>query len=67
LWTSEEKLIWTYKDNEKFWFVLPDDKSWDIFIAGSRKAWAVDWNKVEVKIIKRWGKNPEGVILKIIE
>lgn len=67
LGSEEEIVIWKYKDSDKFWFVIPENKTWDIFIAGSRKAWAVDWNKVEVKIIKRWWKNPEGVILRVVE
>ena len=66
LWKEHEIKTWTYKDNEKFWFVLTDDKSWDIFIAGSRKLNAKNWDRVEVKIIKRWGKNPEWVIVNII-
>ena len=47
---------------EKFWFVTPDDGSEDIFIAGSRKAEAVSWDKVEVRIIKAWGRRREGVV-----
>jgi hypothetical protein len=46
--------------------VQPDDKSGDIFIAGSRKGYAVNGDKVEVKIIKRGGKNPEGLILQVL-
>jgi len=38
---------------------LPDDRSSDIFIAGSRKLFAVTGDRVEVQIIKRGGKNPE--------
>ena len=64
---QEEELIeWVYKDNEKFWFVLPSNKLWDIFIAWSRKGEAKNGDKVEVKIIKRWGKNPEWVIKKVL-
>ena len=65
---SEEELVnWVYKDNEKFGFVLPDDKSQnDIFIAWSRKNWASNLDKVEVQIIKRGGKNPEWVIKRIL-
>ncbi len=63
---EEEILIWRYRDNDRFWFVIPEDKSWDIFIAWSRKADARNWDIVEVKIIKRWGKNPEGVITKVL-
>jgi hypothetical protein len=46
--------------------VLPNDNSGDIFIAGSRKNGAEDGDEVEVKIIKRNGKNPEGVIERIL-
>ncbi|MCP4523146.1 MAG: hypothetical protein GY828_02910 [Candidatus Gracilibacteria bacterium] len=55
-----------YRDNGKFGFVLPHDNSGDIFIAGSRKNGAIDGDDVVVKIIKRKGKNPEGVIERII-
>ncbi len=64
--SDEELLVWKYKDNDQFGFVLPDDKSGDIFIAGSRKWWASTWDRVEVQIIKRWGKNPEGVVRRIM-
>ena len=63
---SEEMLIGEYRDNVKFGFVLPNDNSGDIFIAGSRKNGAIDGDEVEVKIIKRNGKNPEGVIERIL-
>lgn len=66
LWQEEEILVWEYKDNDRFWFVLPDDKSGDVFIAWSRKWEAVDWDTVEVKIIKRWWKNPEWVIVRVL-
>jgi exoribonuclease R len=52
------------------WKILPEKNKWtvwDIFIAWSRKNWAKDWDKVEVQIIKRWGKNPEGLVKRIIK
>ncbi len=55
-----------YTDNDTFGFVKPDDKSDDIFIAGSRKAEAKTWDRVEVKIIKSGGRRREGIIEKII-
>jgi len=61
---DDEVYEWVFNDNEKFWFVLSD--IWDIFIAGSRKANATDWDKVEVKIIKKTGKNPEWLITRIL-
>lgn len=61
-----QTLEWVYLDNDKFGFVKPDDKSWDIFIAGSRKWYAKDGDRVEVHIIKRGGKNPEGKILQVL-
>ena len=76
--TDEEIIIWRYNDKESFWFVIPErlnsekqkeEKKWttnDIFIAWSRKNWANSWDRVEVKIIKKWGKNPEGIILRIL-
>lgn len=63
---AEEFLVWEYRDNGRFGFVLPDDNSGDIFIAGSRKNGAEDGDEVEVKIIKRGWKNPEGVIERIL-
>ena len=66
--TEEELVVWRFQDRDRFWFVIPDEgKNNDIFIAWGRKNWAVDWEMVEVKIIKRWGKNPEGVIKRIID
>jgi exoribonuclease R len=64
--SSQEMLVGEYRDNGKFGFVLPDDNSGDIFIAGGRKNWAEDGDEVEVKIIKRGGKNPEGVIERVL-
>lgn len=64
---DEVIIVWKFRDNEKFWFVLPDDRSSDIFIAWSRKNWAVEWDKVECVIIKRWWKNPEWKIKGIIK
>lgn len=66
LWKEDEIKTWIYKDNDRFGFVICDDQSWDIFIAGSRKADAQNWDRVEVKIIKKWWKNPEWVITKIL-
>jgi len=72
LGSDEELLIWKFSDKDSFWFVVPEknaDKkwtTWDVFIAGSRKNGAHDWDKVEVKIIKRHWKNPEGIITRIL-
>jgi len=66
LWNESEVLTWVFSDNDKFWFVKPDDKSGDIFIAGSRKWYAQNWDRVEVSIIKRWGKNPEWIITSVL-
>lgn len=64
---EEEKIIvWVFKDNDKFWFVIPDDKSSDIFIPWARKNSAKEWDKVECIIIKRWWKNPEWLIKKVL-
>ena len=64
--SDEEVLEWVYTDNDRFGFVLPDDRSDDIFIAGSRKGEAEHRDRVRVKIIKRWGKNPEWVIVEVL-
>lgn len=56
----------TFRDNERFGFVVPDDNSGDIFIAWSRKNGAEEWDEVLVKIIKTTGKNPEGVIDRVL-
>lgn len=63
--SEQEIVVGVYSDNEKFWFVKPETGE-DIFIAGSRKAEAKTGEKVEVKIIKRWGRRPEGVITKVL-
>lgn len=55
-----------YLDNENFGFVKPEDKSPDIFIAGGRKAEAKNKDTVRVKIIKKWGRRPEGVIVEVL-
>ncbi len=66
--TEAEIITWRFQDRDKFGFVISDEgKNNDIFIAGSRKNGARDGDIVEVKIIKKWGKNPEGLILKIID
>jgi len=66
--TESELLVWEFQDRDKFGFVIPDkSKKNDIFIAGSRKNWARDWDMVEVKIIKRGWKNAEGVIVRIVD
>lgn len=73
--TEEEVLVWKYVDKDSFWFVIPDrwvekeEKKWttgDIFIAWSRKNGASNWDRVEVQIIKRHGKNPEGIVVRIL-
>ena len=63
---EEEILEWVYTDNDRFWFVLPDDRSDDIFIAGSRKWEAEHRDRVRVKVIKRGGKNPEWLIIEVL-
>ena len=64
---EEEILVGKYLDNDTFGFVQPDDKSGDIFIAGSRKLEAKTWDRVEVKIIKKWGRRPEGVVIQVMK
>lgn len=66
--TEDELIVWRFKDSDKFGFVIPDEgKNNDIFIAWSRKNWAKNGEMVEVKIIKRWWKNPEWLIMKILD
>lgn len=65
--TEDEIVTWRFKDNDNFWFVIPDEsKNNDIFIAWSRKNNAKDWDLVEAKIIKKRWKNPEWLIIKIL-
>lgn len=66
LGNSEIIISWKYSDNDKFGFVLPDDKSPDIFIAGSKKGEAQNGDRVQVKIIKEWGRRREGIIVEVI-
>lgn len=63
---SEILVTWKYSDNDKFWFVLPEDKSGDIFIAGSKKGAAENGDMVQVKIIKEWGRRREGIIIEVL-
>lgn len=66
--SESELIIWEFQDRDKFAFVIPDkSKKNDVFIAWSRKNWARDWDMVEVKIIKKWWKNPEWVVVRIID
>ncbi len=55
-----------FSDNEKFGFVKPFNKTDDIFIAGSRKWEAKNGDKVEVKIIKKWWRRAEGIVLRVL-
>lgn len=65
--TEEELVIWRFQDRDKFGFVVPNEgKNNDIFIAWWRKNGAKDGETVEVKVIKRGGKNPEWVVKRII-
>lgn len=63
---EEKVIVWKYRDNDKFGFVLPDDKSGDIFIPWARKNWAKEWDRVECVIIKKWWKNPEWKIKSVL-
>lgn len=67
LGTSEMLIIGKYSDNNRFWFVLPDDKSGDIFIAGSKKGEAENGDSVKVKVIKEWGRRREWVIIEVLK
>jgi len=60
------RVSWVYSGLEKFWFVKPDDGSEDVFIAWSRKAEAQSWDRVEVRIIKAWGRRREGVVERVL-
>jgi len=63
-----ETVIGRFKDSDRFGFVIPNEgKNNDIFIAGPRKNWAKDWEMVEAKIVKKWWKNREGFIVKILD
>ena len=59
-------VIGIFTDNVQFGFVAPDDKSTDIFIAGSRKLTAKTGDRVEVQILRKGLKKPEGKILNIL-
>jgi len=61
-----QTLEWVFSDNDKFGFVKPSDNSDDIFIAWSRKWEAITWDRVQVKIIKEWGRRREWIIEKIL-
>lgn len=63
LLSEKEILEWIFTDNDKFWFVKPNDKSEDIFIAGSRKNGAKTGDTVKVQIIRMWVRRREWVIV----
>lgn len=66
--SKHDLVIWRFKDSDRFGFVIPDEwKNNDIFIVWSRKNWAKDWDMVEAKIVKEWWKNPEGVVVRILD
>lgn len=66
---KNEIAVGKYQDNGNFWFVLikTNGVKEDVFIPGSRKNWAINGDIVEINILKRWGKNPEWAVKKIIE
>ena len=66
---SEEELVtWVFQDRDKFGFVIPDKSNKnDVFIPWGRKNGAKDGEMVEAKIIKKGGKNAEGVITRILD
>ena len=65
--TEDELVEGRYQDRDRFGFVITDEnKKEDIYIAWSRKNGARDDDQVEVKIIKRRGKNPEWVVTRIL-
>jgi len=66
LGNNTESLRGVYSDNDRFGFVKPDDNSGDIFIAGWRKWYAKDGDRVEAQIIKRGWKNPEWKIIQVL-
>jgi len=63
---QEVFIEWKYSDNDTFGFVLPDDKSGDIFIPWSKKGEAENNQRVRVKIIKQWGRRREGIVIDIL-
>ena len=67
--SQKEIVTWVFKDHESFWFVIPDKEfeSKDIFIPWNDINDADDWDKVEVRIVKKWPKNPQWIITKILE
>lgn len=68
--TNEDEIVQgIYTDHKTFGFVTVQngDSKEDIFIPWLRKNGAQTGDKVEVNILKRSGKNPEGAIRYVIE
>lgn len=62
-----ETVIGRFKDSDRFGFVIPNEwENNDIFIPGPRKNGARDGDTVEAKIVKKWGKNSEGIVLRVL-
>ena len=51
-----------YSDNTSFGFVKVWGDTPDIFIPGSKSKDAKTGDKVKVRVIKQWGRRPEGVV-----
>lgn len=62
-------IIWEFKDQWGFWFVIPEKWTFDtdIFIAWAKKMGTQDGDKVWVQIIKTKWRRPEWVIRKVIK
>jgi len=62
-------IIWEFKDEWKFWFVIPEKWTFtsDIFVAWQKKMDAKDWDIVSVQIIKNTGRRPEWIVRKILK
>ena len=61
-------IVWEYKDNDKFWFVVPKNKyiKNHIFVPWANSNNAKNWDIVWVHVTKWTGKNPEWIIKEII-
>lgn len=62
-------ITWEFKDEWKFWFVIPENWSFptDIFVAWAKKMWAESWDKVQVQIIKTTWRRPEWIVRKLLK
>lgn len=65
--SSQQEFEGVYSDNKTFGFVKVPGQKDDIFIPWGKSLEAKTWAKVKVKIIKTWGRRPEGMVTEVLK